>query len=96
MSGLTPTPTPAIIWQPHSAKRWESACGHYTRTVAHGVAGSVYDAWFHAGKPDFEHVGYSKDPEQLDRLVTFHAERKQLLPLLPTSPATPTTPEESA
>lgn len=65
-------------WLPHKQlqKRWVSECGHYHRTVAHGVAGSVYDTWYHVGLPDFAHVGYSKDPEQLDRLVQFHAEHK--------------------
>lgn len=70
-------------WLAHSDKRWLSNCGHYTRTVVHGVAGSIYDAWFHSGQPDFEHVGHSNDPAQLDRIVHFHAKAKRI--------ATPTT-----
>lgn len=78
-------------WLPHrhSARRAISECGHYERTVNHGVAGDVYDAWYHIGQPDFEHVGYSKDPELLDRLVEAHAKHKHV-------PLSPTPPEESA
>lgn len=65
-------------WLEHSAKRWVSECGHYTRTVGHGVVGSVYDAWYHPGMPDFEHVGFSKDPEQLDRIVELHAKQRTI------------------
>lgn len=67
-------------WRPHETlpKRWLSDCGHYARTVVHGVAGSVYDAWFHPGQPDFEHVGFSRETADLDQVVTLHAKRKHI------------------
>lgn len=82
-------------WIAHSKHRWVSSCGHYARSVVHGVAGSVYDAWFHSGLPDFEHVGYSSDPAQLDRIVHFHAAYK--LESAPSShePISPSPTEES-
>lgn len=76
-----------MSWLPHprTPRRWISGCGHYERTVVHGVAGSVYDAWYHIGQPDFEHVGYSRDIDALDRVVEFHAKHRHV-PLSPTIP----------
>lgn len=67
-------------WLPHKQlqKRWVSECGHYERTMFKGTAGTTFDAWFHCGQADFEHVGYSSDLEVLDCLVDAHVKRKQL------------------
>lgn len=65
-------------WLPHPRlkQRWVSECGHYERSLTKGIAAPVYDAWYHCGQLDFEHLGYSSDLEVLDCLVDAHAKQK--------------------